>query len=367
VSSDLEANGQNGHVLEDAPELVVIVPSRGRPEAVAELAAAFSETCTARTRLVFAIDDDDPAGHLYLMAVVDRVRESGQSLGIRSDSANSMVEALNQAARAVVGAEHPPYAVAFLGDDHRPRTRGWDTEYLTALRQLGSGLVYGDDLVRGEALPTQVAMTADIVRALGWMAPPVLGHLYVDDFWRNLGVHAGCIRYLRHVIVEHLHPVAGTAELDAGYERVNAPEVYARDEAAWRRFIAEGAFAAAVAAVKALQPADPKRERLIGMARASLVAEAAYLTGGRTVADVAEGPTDLAYLLGPALQLRHSPEPLAADVVCVTGLQAGAALALGSRAAVIAGVPLTELAAAGYTLLRTRTIGDYPIALGVRR
>jgi hypothetical protein len=345
-------------------DLLVIVPSRGRPEAVDAMARAFEETCRANTALMFVVDDDDPARQEYFDAA------PGSGVSVRADVTTTMVSALNYAAIAAVKAPDAPYAIGFMGDDHRPRTVGWDTAYLDALRQLGSGIVYGDDLVQGERLPTQCAMTADVVRALGWMAPPTLRHMYVDNFWRDLGVQAGCLRFLRDVVVEHLHPVAGTAEMDAGYERVNAPEVYATDRAAYRDFCASGGFAAAVSAVRALLPADRKRERHIAMARASFVAEAAYITGAHTVADVAAAPTDLPYLLGAGLQVRSVDEPLAADVVCVTEVEqeaAVAALRLAGAAVVTAGVPLPALVAAGFTMLRTRTIGDYPVALGVRR
>jgi hypothetical protein len=343
-------------------DLIVIVPSRGRPSAVAEMARAFQETCTADTRLVFVVDRDASDQAAYIDAA-----GSGDPPRVWLTDSHTMVEALNHAART---AGNMAYAVGFMGDDHRPRTVGWDTAYLNALRQLSSGIVYGDDLVQGERLPTQCAMTADIVRALGWMAPPTLRHMYVDNFWRDLGIQAGCLRYMRDVVVEHLHPVAGTAVMDAGYERVNAPEVYATDQAAYREFCASGGFAAAVAAVRALLPADRKRERHIAMARASFVAEAAYITGAHTVADVAVAPTDLSYLLGAGLQVRSTDEPLAADVVCVTEVEqdaAVAALRLAGAAVVTSGVPLPALVAAGFTMLRTRTIGDYPVALGVRR
>jgi hypothetical protein len=335
-------------------ELVVIVPSRGRPETVAEMAAAFSSTCTASTRLLFAVDADDPALPAYQAAAVVHVSENPE---------RTMVACLNRAARDVVMGENP-YAIAFMGDDHRPRTKGWDTRYLEELRRLGTGLVYGNDLVQGERLPSQVAMTADIARALGWMAPPVLRHLYVDDFWRDLGVHAGCIRYLADVVVEHLHPVAGTAEMDAGYARVNAAEVYDADGAAYREFCASGAFKAAVDTVRALWPADTKRQRAIGMARASLVAEAAYITGGRTVADIAPVPTDLGYLLGPALQVRHSSGGAPADILCITGATESTVDCGAARAVVLcdtAGPP------PGFVMLRSRSIGDCHVVLAVRR
>jgi hypothetical protein len=90
-----------------------------------------------------------------------------------------------------------------MGDDHFPRTHGWDQAYLDALRELGTGIVYGNDLLQGHRLPTQCAMTADIVRRWGYMALPTLRHMYVDNFWRDLGNAADCLRYLPEVVVEH--------------------------------------------------------------------------------------------------------------------------------------------------------------------
>ena len=222
-------------------DLVIIVPTRGRPAAAAALAQAFKKTCTADTHLLFAVDDDDPE-----LAEYRRVQPPHTT----SNPEHSMVACLNRAARDVLA--YPPFAIGFMGDDHCPRTAGWDAAYLEALRDLGTGIVYGNDLLQGANLPTQVAMTADIVRALGWMAPPALRHLYVDNFWRDLGNTAGCLRYLPDVVVEHRHPVAGKAQWDAGYARVNDGAVYAHDEAAYLEFAGRGGLEAATAAVRAL-------------------------------------------------------------------------------------------------------------------
>lgn len=204
-------------------ELVVIVPSRGRPHTVDDLVAAFVETCTARTELVLALDEDDPAAEDY-----PAIRAIWQESG-------TMVSALNRAAVTIATDEHAPFAIGFMGDDHRPRSTGWDSAYVSALAEMGTGIVYGDDLWQREALPTQCAMTVDIVRALGHMAPPVR-HMYVDNYWLDLGRAADCIRYLPGVVVEHMHPVAGKALWDEGHRRVNAPEVYEEDRAAYTAY-----------------------------------------------------------------------------------------------------------------------------------
>jgi hypothetical protein len=234
-------------------DLITIVPSRGRPHAVARLAWAFA-TCTADTVLMLVVDDDDPTLPDY-RAAVEAAQAAGRKVGIGTGAAQNMNQALNGAARLLVdeATKKPPFAIGFMGDDHRPRTDGWDAAYLSALRELGTGLVYGNDLIQGEGLPTQVAMTADIVRAWGWFAPPALSHLYLDNFWLDLGRAAGCIRYLPDVVVEHCHPVVGKSPVDDGYLRVNAPAVYERDRLAYEAFHRDGGFVRAVDAVRTLR------------------------------------------------------------------------------------------------------------------
>lgn len=227
--------------------LVVIVPSRGRPHTVAELAEVFRDTCTERTWLLFAVDEDDPHYPAYRDAVGEACAK-GLRVQLVAQPSGTMVSALNHAARHLLGAPGPtvPQAIGFMGDDHRPRTIGWDERYLTALSSL-PGIVYGNDLLQGANLPTQCAMTTRMVAALGHMAPPELTHLYVDNYWRDLGAATGCLSYLPDVIVEHLHPAAGKAAWDEGHRRVNQAAMYERDKAAyadyWARYQARDVLA----------------------------------------------------------------------------------------------------------------------------
>jgi len=220
-------------------DLVVIVPTRGRPHAARELAQTFKQTCTGDTELVFAVDDNDPT------------REQYEAVGaVMALPSRTMNQALNMAA-AHVAKQDDVLAIGFMGDDHRPRTVAWDQAYIDVLREFGTGIVYGNDLLQGEKLPTQVAMTANIVRTLGFYAPPDQKHLYLDNFWLDLGRAAGCLCYLPDVIVEHVHPFAHKAEMDEGYVRVNAPEMYDHDRVAYEKYRRER-FADDVAKVRAL-------------------------------------------------------------------------------------------------------------------
>jgi GT2 family glycosyltransferase len=226
------------------PDLVVVVPTRGRPERAAELARECIRTCTADTVLLMALDTDDPRAPEY-------AAPAGATVFFTHVEPAGHVGAINAAAARAL-ADFAPFAIAKLDDDHRPRTKGWDAQYLAALRELGTGVVYGNDLLQGAQLPTAPAMTADIVRALGYYAPPSLRHLYCDNFWRDVAEVAGCLRYLPGVIVEHMHPAAGKAPMDDGYARVNSGERYAQDGASYERYKSER-LAADAAKVRALR------------------------------------------------------------------------------------------------------------------
>lgn len=225
-------------------DLVVIVPSRGRPAAAVQVAQAFTAT-GATARLVFAVDEDDPTRFAY----ADALGHYPATTVHYTPAPSTMVKALNVMASTYA---NEAYALGFLGDDHRPRTPGWDRLYVAALRELGTGIVFGDDLLQGARIPTQVAMTSDIVRALGYMAPPSLVHLAVDNWWKDLGEGAGCIRYLPDVVIEHMHPIAGKADWDEGHLRVNQQSMYDRDLTELARLRREE-LPGAIAKVRALR------------------------------------------------------------------------------------------------------------------
>lgn len=222
-------------------DLLVIVPSRGRPESVRRVVDAWLATDGyADADLVFVIDADDPQHHRYFdhdfPDIGPDLRRAAVSFAVL-DAWEPMVHKLNtMAARAAHYPDGYP-ALAFMGDDHLPRSAGWAGRYLAELRELGTGIVYGDDLLQGERLPTQWAMTSDIVRALGRMVPADVEHLYCDNAVMALGLRAECLRYLPDVVIEHVHPIAGKAQLDDGYRRVNRPEQYRRDGAAYRAWV----------------------------------------------------------------------------------------------------------------------------------
>jgi hypothetical protein len=221
-------------------ELLMIVPSRGRPQSVAEMHAAVVEADTTIATMMFVVDDDDETWLDYA-ASVERLGDKrilGVRLGRADERIPGMVQSLNTVAEYQAGLGSV-FAIGFCGDDHRPRPSAvpWDHAYVAELKRLGSGMVYGNDLFQGPNIPTQIAMTSDIIRALGYMVWPRFHHLYVDNMWLALGEATGCIRYMPDVIVEHMHPAAGKSQMDDGYARVNANAVAEYDFGVYQEYV----------------------------------------------------------------------------------------------------------------------------------
>jgi hypothetical protein len=201
--------------MSDCGDLLIIVPSRGRPENIARLLDSVHETSKLATHLHVVVDEDDPKLNSYTKVMShaagpDDVLEVGLPKGLAAWT--------NEIA---VRMAHQYSYLASFGDDHLPKTTYWDYFLTRGIEDMGgTGFTYPWDGTR-EDVPEACVMSSDIVQALGWMCEPTLEHFYVDDVWADLGHGAQCIRHLRAVIVEHVHPRAGKAKADKTYSDAN--------------------------------------------------------------------------------------------------------------------------------------------------
>lgn len=221
-------------------QLIVVVPTRSRPHNVRPFLRAWRETGAHLdgAEPVFVYDNDDPLVEMYRAAFETARADAPEMPFTWLDAAHheQLVPKLNKAADYLRVTRHP-FALGFMGDDHHPATAGWAATYLRELREMGTGVVSCPDGYRPDDLPTQWAMTADIVGALGGMVPAPVEHLFCDDAVREFARAAGCYRWLPDLIIDHNNPYAGQrAELDDQYRRVNSPEQYAKDRPAYRRW-----------------------------------------------------------------------------------------------------------------------------------
>jgi hypothetical protein len=223
-------------------DLLVITPSRGRPERLREMLDACLALSRADTDIVVGCDDDDLDGYRELEARYPghgRVRWFG---GPRTGLAGwtNRLAAYYTRAGEDGDANLPRYrAFASFGDDHIPRTEGWDEALLEAIGRMGGiGIAYGNDLFMGPNLPTAAVISAEIVSALGWMCEPSLHHMYVDNVWADIGQAAGCLAYVPDVVIEHVHFRAGKTPVDQVY--ATAESWTEADKAAYLRWREQG-------------------------------------------------------------------------------------------------------------------------------
>jgi len=219
--------------------MCVVVPSRGRPENAERLAQAFKDT-GAEADLYIVIDNDDPKWNEYAKSENYKKLPADNKTGGCAKSLNTGAVLLLDITK------YPLYDYfVFMGDDHLPRTPGWDKAFIQALGT-NTGIVYGDDLLQGANLPTAYGMSRDLVNELRGMTFPGCVHLFFDNFVKQLGLDLEYLKYLPDVIIEHMHPVAGKAEMDEGYERVNQPKWYEKDLLTLQRYLSDMEYASLI-------------------------------------------------------------------------------------------------------------------------
>lgn len=207
--------------------IAIMVPSRGRPDNIRRLQDNMFENCRIDTNIHVFVDDDDPKLDEYreLIGVNLVVGEPSRIGPLLNKHAGRLAE------------EH--FIVGFMGDDHAPRTPGWDKVFFDHLTEVGTGVVYGNDLFQGANLATAVCMTSDIVKVLGYFSLPGAQHLFLDNFWMAIGRGIDRLYYFDDVVIEHIHPAKDKAEWDEVYAKANSSETWAFDEAAYLKYMSD--------------------------------------------------------------------------------------------------------------------------------
>jgi hypothetical protein len=201
---------------------LVIIPSRSRPESIERAVKALKENSII-SDICVAIDDDQADLYPRLDGVIYEVNPRLRMNGTLNLVANKYTDKYK--------------TIFFMGDDHLPSTHQWDHFLSEAIATKGYGLAYGNDLFQGKNLATAVMMSTNIIKSFGFMAPPKLVHLFMDNFWMLLGMDLDAIWYFDDVIIEHLHFLAGKSQVDAGYIENNSNDVGSADRQELVRYI----------------------------------------------------------------------------------------------------------------------------------
>lgn len=202
-------------------KLLTIVPTRSRNESHKELTELFFKTSKV-SDLLFGLDVDDQHTYNRLDGVLYDVNPRLRMNGTLNLLANKYCNEYEY--------------ICFIGDDHRPRTDCWDVKLIESIKDQPYGMAYGNDLLKGRKLPTAILMNSNIIRQIGFMAPPVLIHLYLDDFWRDFGNALGTLTYSEDVILEHLHYSRGKSAVDQVYLEANSSAVKNADQENYEKY-----------------------------------------------------------------------------------------------------------------------------------
>ena len=233
-------------------DLLLVVPSRGRPQNIARLQDAMTATCRGDTTLIVGLDEDDPTRGDYPDGPGYEVRP-----GLRS-----VVPWINEL--AVPQAGNFRYT-GHIGDDNVPLTDGWDVAIMEALE--ATPFAFGNDLYPRApgSLCCHVFTRSEVIARLGYFGPPSIRHMYVDVAWMAWGVKTG-ITYLDDVVLEHRHFTTGKAPADDSYAASQA--LIPSDLERWHEYCNSGQLNADIAKIDPAAPtftADELRQFNIGL------------------------------------------------------------------------------------------------------
>lgn len=108
--------------------------------------------------------------------------------------------------------DEPWYGV--LADDNRPETPDFDLKMIEAAGRWKFVSCDGGRKKRWPSIQSAMVWGGDLVRAVGWFAPPGIIHATRDEHWKAIAGHAGVIEYLPDVMVRHPHWQDGRRKRD---------------------------------------------------------------------------------------------------------------------------------------------------------
>jgi hypothetical protein len=210
--------------------LGILLPTRGRPDNLDRFITAVEATADD-WHLYLRLDYDDPCEPTY------PVRRGHPNITVFRGDRTGFGASLNDLA---VRADRDGMShVGMFGDDVVPETSHWDTRLVEGLGE-DLGIAYGDDGLRDKHapdLPTHYITQIEVYRRLGYLAPPSIRHLFLDNVARDVGRYLGNLVFVP-VHISHLHPWAEGEQIDdtTYQEGGRNPEIRKADREAYLRW-----------------------------------------------------------------------------------------------------------------------------------
>jgi hypothetical protein len=190
----------------------VLIPTWGRPERLREAVQSAKATATdpAAVEVLVRVCHNDPR----ITGYVDAPHELAQVFHVGGhETYGKGIEFLQARAQGEI--------LLAASDDVIFRTPGWDVIVRDAFEAYPDGLavMYANNGLDREKCE-HFFTTRRWVDAVGYMVWPEFRHFCVDQWVEELAVNVGRLRFLRQVVIEHMHRKYRKAPNDATYEAV---------------------------------------------------------------------------------------------------------------------------------------------------
>lgn len=208
-------------MINEDTKLLVICPSRSRPEKLAYMLESFDKTKSEGTEIVIYVSEDDPRLDDYRPILKDRHHQIGPR--------KTIVEVDNYFSCEVYP-NIPFYGE--INDDHVYCTHQWDKKLMDVINLYGAGwgLACGNDTVHknwyGVKHPSGAIISGNIIRTLGCFILPGLRHLGCDGYLRDITEPFERLFFVPDVLIEHRHFVNKKADFatDPNYKHIYTSE-----------------------------------------------------------------------------------------------------------------------------------------------
>lgn len=178
----------------------LLLPVRHRPHNLPRFYKYWKKTTSGNSKVYLIMDEDD--------RTYDNIEIPKEFTVIRQPNMPTVPKINNVAMRIANECEY----IAFMADDVRLRTDGWEELVIAKLNSLGKySMIYLNDLLQRHKLATHPMFTSALIRKLGYMGIPTLYHTMVDMGWMHLCTYLnkshidGGGEYMPEIIAEHLH------------------------------------------------------------------------------------------------------------------------------------------------------------------
>lgn len=209
-------------MIDSNTKLLVICPSRARPQRLKEMVDSFLATRSPGTEMLVYVDAKDPClGDYYLQVFAKNTVTwvTGPRL--------HLVQVLNH-----ISIDKYPNIQYYgeVNDDHIYRTTGWDKAFIDAIETKGQGwgVACGADKINNNwhkfRHPSACTISGNIVRELGFFVLPALQHMWTDVYLRDISEGIGRLFFCPDYIVEHMHCNIGKSKTDDNYKWVYSDE-----------------------------------------------------------------------------------------------------------------------------------------------